>query len=164
MWPRPKAKAKAAPAPQPKAKAQARHVVQEPDVWADDQWLARLLARLPGSSAAHASSMMIDDPAFCEGLASQLRAGSGFSCTSVVDEQIYDQTPPSGCRGQKARLSELKRLGAEVFLAKGFRDAASGSRGFLGTMHVEIVVVEYPVVAPVGWMGGANITKSSRES
>ena len=64
----------------------------------------------------------------------------------------------------------MKRLGAEqrlaeveTFLGTGFRDAAYGNRGFTGTMHRKIVVVEYPAVAPVGWMGGANITKSSRK-
>ena len=61
--------------------------------------------------------------------------------------------------GAEQRLAEV-----ETFLGTGFRDAAYGNRGFTGTMHRKIVVVEYPAVAPVGWMGGANITKSSRKN
>jgi hypothetical protein len=159
-----KAKAKAAPAPQPKARAQARPLVQEPDILTDDKWMDRVVDKLPGASAIYVSSMVIDDPAFCEGLASQLRGGRGFSCILVVDKQVYNQgTGSTGSKSQKPRLTELRKLGAEVFLGTGFRLEQYGRAGFTGIMHRKIIVVE-SAVGSVGWIGSANITKSSRKN
>lgn len=167
------AKAQAAPkaqpkaAPHPKAKAAPQPVLQpavvqpavpEPVVHADDAWFNSFLSKLPTTQEVHASAMMTDDPAFCTGLAAELRKNRGFKVTLVVDRQHYNNATS---RFQAPRLQELKKLGALVFLGTGHRGThLYGDNAYTGLMHRRAVVLDWITC----FVGGANITRSSRKS
>ena len=172
----PKAQPKAAPHPQAKAAPQpvlqpavaapqpvlqpavVQPAVPETKVHADDAWFNSFLSQLPTTEEVHASAMMIDDPAFCTGLAAELRKKRGFKVTLVVDRQHYNNATS---RFQAPRLQELKKLGASVFLGTGHRGTHMyGDNAYTGLMHRKAIVLDWITC----FVGGANITKSSRKS
>ena len=77
------------------------------------------------------------------------------SVAVVVDKSCFAQ---GNCRGQRPRLLELQRAGAQVRLATGHsgRDVyGPHARG--GVMHVKAAVID----ADVSYTGSANLTKPS---
>ena len=130
----------------------------EPDIHADGEWFDKFLGKLRSTSEVFASAMIIDDPQFCAGLAAELRKNRGFKLTLVVDRQHYNNETS---RYQKARLRELKGLGADVFLGTGHSGTHThGNAAYTGLMHRKAVVLD----SSLCFVGGSNFTKASRKS
>jgi len=107
------------------------------------------------ASTVEIASMIMDEPTLCNALVGFLIGPGPFTCRVVVDKSCFAQKIS---RGQRPRLLELQRAGAQVRLASGHSGTdVYGPHARGGVMHVKAVVLD----AAVAYTGSANFTKAS---
>ncbi len=137
-----KAAARASPAPVAPQPAEL-----SADVLTGQTYQQRLLADFRGAREIWLATLVFDSVALTEALL--LRLADNCSVVILVDAEYHRQ---GTSRGQRSRLSQLQRAGAEVYLCRGTQAT--------GSLHLKAVVVD----GAVAYVGSANFTEKSERN
>ena len=130
------------------------------DVYYDDNsWWDLVVGEIKYASNVVLGSYLYDDEKLHAVLLKRLEPkNSKFTCVVLVDQQSYEER---ACRGQLAKLQELKSAGAQVFSCSGHSGKdIFGPKALPGFFHVKAIAIDRKIV----YHGSSNLTKSSRKN
>lgn len=118
-----------------------------------DVWWRELLSAVSSANEVELATYCFDDNALYDTLRRRLRATTGRLTLNIhIDREMLAGNVP---RGQKTKLEELHRCGANIYVCQGI-----GSPSAPGAYHVKDCVVDRRVY----FMGSANFTNQSRKN